>query len=88
MHFKIARSIDMVAWFDKNGVPNPIRFRLDGEAGESITIKIDQIITRDKEKLAGNPILIFNCQDCVNGTQKLFEIKYELRTCKWILYKI
>ena len=84
----VAKPIDMVAWFDKKGVPNPVRFKVDGEGGESIVIKIDKIITRDKEKLAGNPMLIFNCQGCVNGTQKLFEIKYELSTCKWILYKI
>lgn len=84
----VARSIDMVAWFDKNGVPNPVRFRLDGEEDESVIIKVDKIITRDKEKLAGNHMLIFNCQGCINGAQKLFEIKYELSTCKWILYKI
>ncbi|WML34966.1 hypothetical protein [Clostridium sp. OS1-26] len=84
----IAKSIEMVAWFDKKGVLNPVRFRLDGEVGESITIKIDKVISRDKEKLDGNHMLIFNCQGCVNGAQKLFEIKYELSTCKWILFKI
>lgn len=84
----IARSIDMVAWFDKNGVPNPVRFRLDGEKDETIIIKIDKVITRNKEKLAGNHMFIFNCQGCINGSQKLFEIKYELSTCKWILFKI
>ncbi|WP_411682684.1 hypothetical protein [Clostridium thailandense] len=84
----IAKPIDVVVWFNKNGVPNPVRIRLDGEEDESITIKIDKIIIRDKEKIAGNHMLIFKCQGCINGKQKLFEIKYELSTCKWILYKI
>lgn len=84
----VAKPIEVVAWFDRAGTPNPVRLRLEGENEESIVIKIDKIITRDKEKLAGNHMLIFNCQGCINGSQKLFEIKYELSTCKWILFKI
>ena len=42
----------------------------------------------DKEKLAGNEMLVFKCQSLIDGVLKMFEIKYELRTCKWILFKI
>ena len=47
-----------------------------------------KVICVDKEKLAGNNILAFKCQSVINGDDKLFEIKYELGTCRWILFKI
>ena len=84
----MAKPVDMVAWFTKDGVPKLIRFRMDTEDGECITIKIDRIIYKDIEKLAGNPMLVFRCDGCLNGSIRQFEIKYELSTCKWILYKI
>jgi hypothetical protein len=58
--------------------------------GQSLTkvIKIDQIIAVDKEKYAGNVMYLFQCQSEIEGELKRFEIKYEVETCKWILFKI
>lgn len=42
----------------------------------------------ESEKLAGNPMLVFRCQSVINNLNKIYEIKFELKTCKWILYKI
>lgn len=84
----VARPIEMVAWFDKFGNPNPVRFRMTEEGDEQITIKIDRILQRAKEKLAGNNMIVFQCQSCINGLEKVYELKYELSTCKWILFKI
>lgn len=84
----VAKPIDMVCWIDKDGHINPVRFRLDNEDSESTVIRINRVVTRDREKLAGNHMLVFNCQGCINGLQKPFEIKYELNTCKWMLFKI
>jgi hypothetical protein len=84
----IAKAIAMVAWFDKFGNPNPIRFRIEEENADQVIIKIDRILQRAKEKLAGNHMIIFRCQSCINGTDKIYELKYELSTCKWILFKI
>jgi len=33
-------------------------------------------------------MLIFTCQSVINGLEKRYEIKYELSTCKWFLYKM
>ena len=38
--------------------------------------------------LAGNNKLVFTCRSLINDTEKSFEIKYEIATCKWVLYKI
>lgn len=84
----VAKPIDMVAWFDKEGMPHPVRFKLtEGDSLEKV-IKVDRVITRDSEKLAGNKMLIFNCQTVLQNKEILFQIKYEINTCRWILYKI
>jgi hypothetical protein len=41
-----------------------------------------------EEKLAGNKMLIFRCQSEIERELKPYEIKYELGTCKWYLWKM
>lgn len=84
----VAKPIQMVAWFEENGTPHPVRFRLLNKEESWSTVKVDKVLTVDKEKLAGNPMLVFKCQSVINNVQKIFVLKYELGTCKWILFKI
>ena len=84
----VAKPIEMVAWTDTKGNINPVRFKITKEDETSSVVKIDKVISVDKEKLAGNNMLVFKCQSTVNGADKLYEIKYELSSCKWILFKI
>lgn len=84
----VAKPIDMVLWVDKEGTINPVRFRIINEEESTAVIKVDKIICRDKERLNGNIMYIFKCQSCINGVQRMFELKYELETCRWMLWKI
>ena len=84
----LAKPIDMVSWTDKAGKINPVRFRISNPDESETVVKIDKIFTMEKEKLAGNEMLCFRCQSIINDQQKLLELKYELRTCKWILWKM
>lgn len=84
----IAKPIDMVCWFEKTGIPHPVRFKITAEDESEKVIKVDRVIAMDKEKLAGNEMLTFKCQSTIKNVQRPFELKYELRTCRWMLYKI
>jgi hypothetical protein len=84
----LAKEVDMVCWFEKTGRPHPVRFKIPNADESETVIKVDKIFTIEKEKLAGNEMLLFKCQSVINNQQKLFELKYELRTCKWILWKM
>jgi len=75
--------IEMIAWFDSLGTPRPIRFRHDGNV-----VKVEQIIKLSEEKIAGNRMKIFECQSQIHGQLKRFELKYEMSTCKWFLFKM
>ncbi len=77
--------IAMVASFTGTGKPTPVRFKMPES---SSVIKVDRVLVQDEEKLAGNRMLIFRCASCVDGLEKNYELKYEIATCKWYLYKM
>jgi len=83
----VAKPIEVVAWFDKIGTVHPVRFRIMQD--EEITIVIiDKIINQIEERLAGINMLVFTCQSLINDTEKIYEIKYEIATHRWVLFKI
>jgi len=84
----IAKPVEMVLWVDIKGIIHPTRFRIANDDDSSTVIKVDKVITRDEEKFAGNRMLVLKCQSVINGVEKIYELKYEFNTCKWMLYKI
>jgi hypothetical protein len=84
----VAKVIEVIAWFKENGDIRPIKFRMAGAQSEMVIVKIDQIIAVEKEKFAGNVMYLFQCQSEIEGELKRFELKYEVDTCRWILFKI
>ena len=84
----IASPIEVVCWTDTKGNINPLRFKIINEDESNSIVRIDKVICVDKERLAGNYMIVYKCQSVINGVEKLYVIKYELSTCKWILFKI
>lgn len=83
----LMKPIQMIAWFTEAGKPSPIKFQFT-HAGDCITIKVDKISTIEEEKIAGNRMYLYKCQSIVDDLEKLYELKYEINTCKWFLYKM
>ncbi len=84
----LMKPIDMIAWSTREGLLTPLRYRIISEDGNYKVVKINRVLTRQKEKLAGNKMLVYKCESIINNTQKIYEIKYEIDSCKWFLYKI
>ncbi|WP_238906623.1 hypothetical protein [Clostridium sp. YIM B02506] len=84
----IAKPIDVIAWFTEDGTPSPIRFRVKNTDESKQVIKVDRVVFMQREKLAGNPMIVFRCQSLINDVDKVYEIKYEINTCRWLLWKI
>ncbi len=83
----IAKPIDVIAWFTEDGTPSPIRFRINTDESKQV-IKVDRVVFMQREKLAGNPMLVFRCQSLIDNIDKVYELKYEINTCKWLLWKM
>ena len=84
----LARPIEVISYTDNNGDIRPLRFRLQVDDEPLKVIKVDKVIIKETEKLAGNTMLIFKCQSFIDNVEKLFELRYEIKTCKWVLFKI
>ncbi|HEY5588450.1 MAG TPA: hypothetical protein VIK86_05775 [Candidatus Paceibacterota bacterium] len=84
----VAKEIEMISWTDTKGVITPLRLRIVREDESLQVIKVDKVITRTQEKFAGNLMIVFNCQSLVGNVEKRYELKYEISTCKWMLFKI
>ena len=82
----VAKPIEVIAWFDTEGI-HPIRFRLkDGEVLK--VIKIEKVMYTFEEKQAGNKILVYRCRSRIGEVDRIFEIKYDVNTLKWLLFKM
>lgn len=84
----LAQPIEMISYTNSKGDIRPIRFRIQIGDEPLKVIKIDKIIHKQLEKFAGNPMILYRCQSIDGDVTKVFEIKYELCSCKWILYKM
>lgn len=83
----VSKKIEMIAYFKKDGKISPIKFRIE-EDDKCQVIKIGKIISTDLEKLCGNRMWVFTCSAVIGDVEKIFELKYDLERCSWILYKI
>lgn len=79
----LSTPISVLAHFETDGTPHPLRFKLNDKE-----LKIEQVISVSEEMLAGNRMLIFRCQSEIRGELRPFEIKYEIGTCRWYLWKM
>ncbi len=83
----LMKTVDMICLSTSEGAITPLKFRFK-EGDQSTTIRIDRIIERKEEKLAGNRMLVFTVQSTLNGIERVFEMKYEIQSLKWYLYKL
>jgi len=84
----LALPIEVVSYTDSKGAIKPIRFRMEINDEPMKVVKVDKVLFKETEKLAGNVMIVYKCQSLIDNVVKQFEIKYELNTCRWILYKI
>ena len=82
----VSKNIEMIAYFKTDGSLRPIRFRIEEEQCE--VIKITMILRVEMENLCGNKMMVYTCSSCIDGMEKIFEIKYDVSRMKWILFKI
>lgn len=85
----VAKPVEMIAYFEEaGGTIRPIRFRMEEENDRRRTIKVDRVLCVEREKLAGHPMYVFRCQSEIEGMERVFELKYDIEACKWMLFKI
>ncbi len=77
----VNENIKVLASFGRDGAIIPLRFKREDDK----TIQIDKVVKIHDEHLAGNHRKVFTC---LQRGKDLYEIKYEIDTQKWYLFKI
>ena len=84
----LRKPIEAIVLFDLEGNPVPIKFRYLDDAEELVTVKVDRIIKKDMDRFAGNRMIKFTCQTNIGNQAKPFELRFEIDTSRWYIYKI
>ncbi len=75
----INRPIKVMAIFNTDGKIEPIQFRLDDKV-----VRVEKVTKVYEEKIVGNKRVVFICEH--NG-KDIYEIKYEIDSRIWYLFK-
>lgn len=84
----LRKPIEAIVLFDLEGNPIPIKFRYLNDEKELVTVKVDKIIKKDLDRFAGNRMIRFTCQSHIGNQLKPFEVRFEVDTSRWFIYKI
>lgn len=80
--------IEVVATFTRDGCITPVRFRVILDDAGTQTIPVSQILRRRRERTGKTFIDIYTCSGQVQDRERGFELKYDIATGEWSLYRM
>lgn len=80
--------IEMISVCGVDGSLTPLRFRLEDEEHRLCTVAIRQVVCSNRIQYAGVDAIQFLCKAEVQGKEKLFELRYTVRTHSWSLFRV
>ena len=85
----INKPIEVAAYLDSAGIIKPLRFKNLNEDGSKTLFQIQRSIRRDKEKIGENSYMYtFTCEVLVDGKTVLCDLKYNVQTKEWVLFRM
>jgi len=84
----LAEPVEAAVWFKAKEKPHPVKFRYSDSSGLVQKVTVDKIISVDEIKTAGIRAFVYRCQSEINGSMKIYELKYLVSDCRWELYKM
>jgi hypothetical protein len=84
----LAKPIEVLTATDLLGNMSPLRFKAKTLNNEVIVIKVDKVESSELEKFSGNIMMLYKCRGIVNDKSRAFELKFEFKSCKWMLWRM
>ena len=81
------RPVEMIATCSPDGTLLPARFRLEGEEGERLTVRIRKIRHSEEISYRGIEAFRFDCLALMGGWLRLFELRYTVRSHRWVFWR-
>lgn len=80
--------VQVLSCCDADGRMEPLRFRLEDEDHLLRTVSISQVIRVSEVRRVGVESLTFLCRAELGGRERLLELRYGLRTHRWVLLRL
>ena len=80
--------IQMISVCSTNGELLPLRFRYEDKEHLLQTVNILETVCKKDINYIGIEAFLYTCKAMMYGKEKMFELKYTVRTHKWILFRI
>ena len=78
----------MVCAFSTQGEIKPVRFRYEDSDHQIITVDIDNTIAQKEMTIGKGGSLIFTCESGIEDIKRMYELRYEIGTHKWIFCRM
>ena len=79
--------VDVISVCSADGDIRPLRFRMEDENHQLCRIDIDEVVSCKEIQYVGIEAQVFLCRATVGQRQKLFELKYTIRSHTWCLLR-
>ena len=81
-------NIEMISVCGADGTPTPLRFRMEDECHCLQTVSISQVVYSNPIQYAGIDAIQYLCKAVLEGQEKLFELRYTLKSHRWSLFRV
>lgn len=71
-----------------DGALEPVRFRLEDAAHRLHTVSVKQVVSVKEVQYVGIEALIYLCRADFGGRERLFELRYTVRSHRWVLLRM
>jgi len=80
--------VQMLSVCGADGKMLPIRFRFEDEEHLMQTVSIDRVLSSNEVRYVGIEAVVFLCRAALGAKERLFELRYTLRTHRWVLLRV
>ncbi len=81
-------NVEMISVCGADGKMTPIRFRMETESQCMQVVPVTQVMHTTPIQYAGIDAIQYLCKGQVNDCEKLFELRYTLKTHCWSIFRI
>ena len=79
------RAVDVICVCDAGGEIRPLRLRTEESDRQQLRIDIDEVVSTRQIHYVGAEANIYLCRARVHDRERLFELKYLIRSHSWTL---
>ena len=75
--------VDVISMCSANGDIRPLRLRMEAEDHQLMRVDIDEVVSSKPIQYVGIEAILFLCRAMVEEQERLFELKYTIRSHRW-----